>query len=349
MEKLLLSVVIPIFNGQKHIRDCLAAIVNQTYENLEIICVDDGSTDNSAAICKEFAERDSRIKLFTQENKGASSARNAGMDKATGEYVCFCDADDYPESEWAQRYVAAIENWKDADCSFICCGMYFDNVYYKNVKNKESILEAAHGFVRGNDYLISRATAATLAWLKLFNFVTNKCYDLNLIKEKNIRFDEGVNIGEDLKFNLDYLDNTTGNIGMINQALYHYVRRCGDSLSLTYHPNDLEDTKYIYKRLVNWEMRQPGCTEENMLVVKGIYISDWVSRITSMYEAYREGEAGEKARQKVTKELKCKEFQDTLKEIYAGKKISTLRYVCLRTGIFQVFYFFRGIYQLMKG
>lgn len=349
MNDKLLSVVIPVYNAENCIKDCLNALINQTYSNLEIIVVDDGSTDNSLNVCKKYAELDSRIKVFTHANMGVSATRNEGIYKATGDYIFFCDSDDYPEPELAERYVQAIENWQNSDVSFICCGMFFDNVLNKNVKNKEHILEADYGFVRGEDYLISRAAAATLAWLKLFNFVTNKCYDLNLIKANNIRFDKDINIGEDLKFNLDYLDISAGNIGVINQPLYHYVRRRGDSLSITYHKNDLEDTKCIYKRFVNWQINQPDSTRENILVVKGIYLNDWVSRLTSMYEAYKAGEVGENVHRKLSKDLKSKEFQSTLKEIHRGKKISTLRYVCLRTGTFRLFYFFRGIYQVMKG
>ena len=349
MDKILLSVVIPAYNAENCIRDCLDAVTGQTYKNLEILVMNDGSTDRTVEICTEYAKKDLRVKVFSKPNSGVSAARNEGLRRAKGDYVFFCDADDYPEPELAEHYVKAIEEWQNSNVSFICCGMFFDNVYNKNVKNREYILESGHGFVRGENYVISRAAAATLAWLRLFNFVTNKCYDLKLIKEKQLTFDEGVNIGEDLKFNLDYLDNCPGNIGVVNQPLYHYVRRIGDSLSLTYHVNDLEDTKCIYKRFVNWIYSQPDCTAENILVVKGIYITDWTSRLTSMYEAYKRGEAGENVKHKLSMDVKSKEFQGTLREIHKGKKISTLRYVCLRTGTFSLFYFFRGIYQLMKG
>ena len=349
METKLLSVVIPAYNAENCISHCLDALLEQTYQKLEIIVLDDGSEDGTMDIIKKYAERDFRIKAYTHQNKGVSATRNEGISKATGDYIFFCDADDFPEPDIAERYIQAIKGWKKTDISFICCGMYFDNLYNKNVKNKRYLLESAYGFVEGEYYLISRAAAATLAWLKLFNFVTNKCYDLNFIKENNIRFDDDINIGEDLKFNLDYLDKCAGNIGVINKCLYHYVKRSGDSLSISYHVNDLEDTKYIYKRFVNWEMAQPGVTQENVMVVKGIYLNDWVSRLTSMYEASFKGNTSCNTKKKLSKELKSKEFQTTLKEIYAAKKISTLRYVCLRTGIFQIFYFFRGIYQLMKG
>ncbi len=344
-----LSVVIPAYNAGNCIGNCLEATIAQTYSDLEIIVVDDGSTDNTLSVCRSFAEKDSRVKVITHGNSGVSRTRNEGINAATGDYIVFFDSDDYPEADLAESFIGAIEEWQNTDISFICCGMFYDNVYNKNIKNKKHLLETAYGFVEGENYIISRASAATLAWLKIFNFVTNKCYDLNLIKENGIYFDNEINIGEDLKFNLDYLEKSPGNIGIVNKCLYHYVKRCGDSLSISYHCNDLEDTKYLYRRFVKWEEAQPGATEENILVVKAIYITDWVSRLTSMYEEYRHGSKNCSIKKKLSKNLKSTEFQTTLKEVYAAKKISTLRYVCLRSGTFRFFYFFRGIYQLMKG
>lgn len=349
MGKKTLSVVIPVYNSEKCIRHCLDALLDQTYQELEIIVVNDGSTDNTLDVIQSYAERDFRVNVFSHSNQGVSATRNVGIEHATGDYIFFCDADDFPEPDLAERYVSALQEWENNDMSFICCGMFFDNLYNKNVKNKKHLLELGYGFVEGENYILSRASAATLAWLKLFNFVTNKCYDLNFIKENNILFDKDTNIGEDLRFNLDYLDKCSGNIGFINKCLYHYVKRGGESLSISYHKNDLEDTKCIYRRFVNWIYAQPGVNEENIMVVKGIYINDWVSRLTSMYEACLKRTAASNTKKKLTRELKSKEFQTMLKEIYSAKKISTLRYVCLRTGIFQIFYFFRGIYQLMKG
>ena len=349
MNDVLLSVVIPVYNASEYIEECLLAVCNQTYKNLEIIVVDDGSKDNSLAICKMYAMRDSRIKILSHPNKGVSATRNDGIEAATGDYIIFCDADDFPEEDLAHNYVSAIERWEKKKYSFIVCGMFFDNDLNKNVRDKKHILEIAHGYVEGENYLMSRSSSAILSWLKIFNFVTNKCYNLNVIRNNNLRFDEAINIGEDLKFNLDYLECTPGHIGMINLALYHYVKRRDDSLSISYHISDLEDTKIIYRRFIEWESKQDGVNDDNILVLKGIYISDWVSRLTAYYEEYGGRKSSKRVRIKLQSELRCKEFQTTLKEIRKGKKISRLRYMCLRTGVFEVFYFFRGIYQIMKG
>ena len=347
--EVLVSVVIPTYNAEKYIRDSLEATIRQSYRNIEIIVVDDGSKDSTMQICKSYADRDSRIRLFTHENSGVSATRNRGIRHAKGEYIVFVDADDYPEDDMIDCYLAALGQWEDKEVAFIVCGMYTDNLYNKHVGNTESVMESAHGYIRGENYLLGRSSAATLSWLKLFNFVTNKLYDLRKIKENNVWFDNDINIGEDLKFNLDYLEQCPGYIGMINKPLYHYIKRSDSSLSISYHDGDVEDTKEIYRRLIKWESSQPGVTEDNVLLIKGIYITDWVSRLTSLYEKHHRSEFRNLAKKKLREELRSSEFRKTLSEVYRGGKISTIRYCSLMMGSFEVFFFLRGIYQLLKG
>ena len=95
MENALISVIVPVYNAEKYLADCVQSIISQTYRNLEIILVDDGSKDSSGSICDSFAEKDSRIKVIHQENAGVSAARNHGLDECHGEYVSFVDSDDY--------------------------------------------------------------------------------------------------------------------------------------------------------------------------------------------------------------------------------------------------------------
>lgn len=96
MENDLISVIVPIYNVEKYLQECLDSIINQTYKNLEIILVDDGSTDNSGIICNEYAKKDNRIKVIHKKNGGLSSARNAGMDECSvGGYITFVDSDDW--------------------------------------------------------------------------------------------------------------------------------------------------------------------------------------------------------------------------------------------------------------
>ena len=106
----LISVVIPVYNVEKYLRQCLDSVLNQTYNYFEVIMVDDGSTDSSYDICLEYSERDDRFKSFHKENGGASSARNYALDKATGEYLFFLDSDDWIEKNTLERLINTVED-----------------------------------------------------------------------------------------------------------------------------------------------------------------------------------------------------------------------------------------------
>lgn len=119
----LISVIIPIYNVEKYLDDCISSVVNQTYRNLEIILVDDGSPDNCPQICDEWAKKDSRIRVLHKKNGGLSDARNAGIDTATGDYIAFVDSDDYIKPHMYATLISKITK-EDADicaCNILSC------------------------------------------------------------------------------------------------------------------------------------------------------------------------------------------------------------------------------------
>ena len=345
----LVSVVIPTYNSEEYISGCLDATISQTYSNIEILLVDNGSTDSTRSICEEYAKKDSRIRTFSVLKKGVSASRNSGIDNSKGKFLVFFDSDDRPEKNIIECYLNVLDEWYNKKVSLITCGMFYDNIFHRNVDDKVSILEPFRGFIEGENYLLKRHYASTLAWLKIFNFVTNKFYDNEKIKTNNIRFDEDINIGEDLKFNLDYLDCCEGYIGMINKPLYHYIKRNEDSLSLTFHEGDIEDTKTIYRRFLDWESKQNGVTQDNLLVIKSIYLTDWISRMTTMHDHFEDAEGLKAAKNKIDSEISSEEFQSILNEVHKAGKISTIRYLALKTGRFDLFRLLRSIYQKTKG
>ena len=125
------SVVIPVYNTQKYLDQCLGSILFQTYRNLEIICVNDGSTDNSLAILQKYAKFDKRIKIIDQKNMGISPARNEGMKVATGEFIIFFDSDDFFDSTMMEEMVMKAEEY-DADIA-VCSYSVFDDRVQKDV------------------------------------------------------------------------------------------------------------------------------------------------------------------------------------------------------------------------
>ena len=111
MNKFFISIVIPVFNVEEYLSACVNSVINQTYKDIEIILVDDGSTDNSGIMCDEFKEKDNRIKVIHKENGGLSSARNAGVERSTGDYVLFLDGDDYLRKDAVERLVGVLTDY----------------------------------------------------------------------------------------------------------------------------------------------------------------------------------------------------------------------------------------------
>lgn len=158
-----ISVIIPVYNVEKYLRQCIDSVINQTYKNLEIILIDDASPDNCGKICDEYAEKDSRVKVIHKKNGGAASARNEGLKIATGEYLAFVDSDDFLEVEAYERMVAAIEK-NDADvvqCAF--------RDIYKNC-TVDRLVQTEEQIYRTADYMCKYITDWTcgLIWDKLF-------------------------------------------------------------------------------------------------------------------------------------------------------------------------------------
>ena len=116
----LISVIVPVYNVEQYIHQCVDSILSQTYKNLEIILVDDGSPDNCPAICDEYARNDDRVKIIHQENGGISAARNSALDLCTGEYIAFVDSDDWIESNAYEEMMSEMQK-KDLDVVF--CGV----------------------------------------------------------------------------------------------------------------------------------------------------------------------------------------------------------------------------------
>ena len=128
MKDCLVTVIIPVYKTEKYLGDCIKSVVEQTYKNLEIILVDDGSPDNCPVICDEWAKKDSRIKVIHKQNGGLSDARNAGIDKSTGEYILFLDSDDYYENH---NHIELLCNEDDKNNSDLVCFNY--KRYYDGV------------------------------------------------------------------------------------------------------------------------------------------------------------------------------------------------------------------------
>lgn len=223
MRKPKISVIIPIYNTAKYLRKCIESVINQTYDNLEIILVDDGSTDGSSTIVDEYGAKDSRIIAIHKENGGVSAARNDGLKKATGEYIGFVDGDDWIEPDMYQRMQETL-GIQAAD--MIICG-YFKDTDEKSVRvtNEEPVMNAfdAEQLLRYVFYRDSYRAVAAYPWNKLFR--------KDLIQQSF--FDSAYRIGEDVLWFTEVMLEAKQAL-YIERPLYHYIQR---DTSL-FHSND---------------------------------------------------------------------------------------------------------------
>lgn len=185
----IVSIIIPVYNAKKYLSNTLDSVVKQTYKNLEIILVNDGSTDNSKDICESYAKIDKRIKVINKENGGVSSARNYGLALAKGEYISFVDSDDFLFEDMIETLVNDIQN---TNAEIAVCGYWHvTEKEYRNIINriKTEELTKLEALYNPVNYFYSKT---------LMPFMWNKIFDRRLIEK--IRFDETIHYGEDYLF-----------------------------------------------------------------------------------------------------------------------------------------------------
>ena len=259
------SVIIPIYNVEKYLAKCLDSIVNQTYQNLEIICVDDGSPDNSADIVRCFAQKDSRIIFIRKENGGLSSARNEGIKHATGEYTVFVDSDDWLDIETIKT---AVETAERDNVEMVMWGYireYKNNSIEKHIFSSDRIFnrEETRNFVHRRivgllgEELANPGNADSLgtAWGKLYN--TKK------IKDNNLEFVDTKIIGtEDVLFNTYYFGYVE-NCEFINKPFNHYRKDNETSLTKKYKPQLFEQWSKLYDMMFEYiDTHKEICNED---------------------------------------------------------------------------------------
>lgn len=205
-----LTIVVPAYNAEKTIKRCLDSILNQTYSNLEVLLINDGSKDSTEDICLKIAENDNRLKVITIPNGGVSHARNVGIEKAIGELITFVDADDYIDADMYQTLNDTMEKY---NVPIVHCS-------YKNIDENENIVS----IVGNNDKVIVQDHNEAMSCLirgKLFaGGLCNKVYEKSLFD--NIRLDENVKFNEDVLANI-YLFDLVDKSVYIDKPFYNYV------------------------------------------------------------------------------------------------------------------------------
>ena len=244
MEKV--SIIVPVYNSEKYLGNCLETLVNQTYKNIEILLINDGSKDNSLSICEDYRDKDERIKLFSIPNSGVSTARNLGIDHATGDFVTFVDSDDWIEKNAIEF---GVEKASASEADIVIWS------YFKNFPNEERTLSLLPNgdqvYNENKDLLYLKSIYQFYGQEKLGDTVSagttwGKFYKASLIKDNNIRFKKELTRSQDVIFGL-YAFSKARDIEYYDIPLYHY--RINNSSTCS-GSRFIEDTKTPFNSLL---------------------------------------------------------------------------------------------------
>lgn len=231
-----ISVIVPVYRVEKYLPQCLDSIVGQSYKDLEIILIDDGSPDKCGEICDEYAVRDERIMVIHKENSGLSAARNDGIDRAAGDWIAFVDSDDWCEPDYYEKLLeAAGENAPDV----IIAGGYYKE-YHQKRKEVRHFNEAC--FYKDKEHLEDLRAQITV-----FGLPWDKLYRASFLKENGFRYDASVRACEDFLFNFQVFDKA-GCVGLVPAIGYHY-RQVAASIANGFNPDKPEINYAFLSRL----------------------------------------------------------------------------------------------------
>lgn len=234
------SIIVPVFNVEKYLPECIESILKQSYNNLELLLINDGSTDISGIICDKYAQSDKRVRVFHKSNEGVSKARNFGIESATGEWICFIDSDDWIPSNYLETI---MNDTKIADLTFWGFRLHYANTLQTEYKPLERFVYE------------KEAIEDCLAYLKHNNqhfeylgYTVNKLFKASIIKEHHIRFVDNLSLREDEVFTLSYARYISSirvkssplyNYRILNTGLTHKTKSKQEYLSLIKELNEV--------------------------------------------------------------------------------------------------------------
>lgn len=229
----LLSIGVPVYNVEKYLQKCLDSLINQTLRDIEIIIVNDGSTDSSGEICKEYEQKDTRIRLINKENGGLASARQAALEASTGLYFCACDADDWVEPT---MYEVLYQQAKESRADIVMCNYWSE---YGEGERKESLY--LFDTAKVEDYMDEALNGRFPCQ------VWNKMFKREIFEKYSISWKAGINLGEDFLLMLKLFQYPV-TISFTPKALYHYRRELGGiSYTNNVTMNTFNQSLYIRK------------------------------------------------------------------------------------------------------
>lgn len=325
--KTVISIIIPVYKCEKYIGACIESVLAQTYPQFELILVDDGSPDSASEICDQYAQKDDRIQVIHKENGGVSSARNAGLAVAKGEYVSFIDSDDYIDEAFLQTLLnyakktqadlvasgLKMEFWKDLEC------IQREEYFFRELKQYD-VKALLEGW--GVDFPPICVCGPCC-----------KLYRRSIILERNITFAMDLNCGEDTLFNLNFLENCS-KICAIPMSFYHYRRENGESLFSRFHKDTYEIHRRVYTK--QYELiAKYQCNKATLMNFRRMYFAMMIGGIHEFYRFY----------EKTTREEK-KELLKTITADPYIKQVKVWQLSGSKNKIFRFLFHVRG-YELI--
>ena len=320
------SVIVPAYNAEKYIEACVQSILSQTYTDFELVLVNDGSKDSTSTICHRLGEQDSRIVVIDQENGGASSAKNAGLNVARGSYIEFVDADDTLDATYMEQLLRGTAE-DEAD---LCVG----NMAFVVLDNGELVLSRPtpklhEGMFTLKEYLSYYKEYMPYA---IIGSPCNKLFRRRIIDEHNLRFDETTKNNEDTWFNLEYL-RYCKKIFVSASPFYHYIDHQNGSASRRYIDNIIEIYTETYRRSTAFlkEAEMYDCNEQ---FCKSYFIGLCIGALNGIVlqaTQYAKKEKLEKMRDIIGRPEVCDALKG-LKELDRKKRLIALlmRHKCVR-------------------
>ena len=316
MQQIELSIIIPVYNAEKYIGRCIQSILASTEERVEVITVDDGSNDASLQICQELASRDPRLQVYSKQNGGVSSARNVGLDKATGRYITFCDADDYYEEGAITQLIDAVA-FSNYDLLFF--------QFYLRPQNSPKKIYSAPGLTQTQQVQVRYIKDNFWDLLNngMINSSWNRVFERERIEKMQLRFRTDMTISEDGLFNVKYLRDLdhTSKILYIATPFYNYVSNDGQA-------TQKKVAHYFYMMNLAFDNIDGFIWQERKTKV---YWKEWekVIKATFYHQNYVVDNAGEILSNKHTKEMLAQYCPQSLEDRFfmrnlKGGRIGTL-------------------------
>lgn len=229
-----ITIIIPVYNGEKYIERCLKNVLEQSYDNYEAILVDDGSSDCTHLICNQYSQIDNRIFVYTQNNSGVSAARNKGLTMATGKLICFMDSDDQIDENYLKNLVESYAAC-EGEAQLVIHGCKID--FYKNGEIKGTrFVKPEIGQYTPDEVLNEIEQKIPLLSVQT---VWGKLYSRDIIEANSLRFDEKIGLTEDYLFNLKYMQKIQA--AYVNNHMdYHYIKTEAETAVHKYHPEYMD-------------------------------------------------------------------------------------------------------------